>query len=97
MQHTRYICHEAWQSDTSTTTSIDDATQSELVKELRNGKVAENNDVHAAIFHLGKDDRVRHLCGPRINSLINRPTINSVVHALHSRNVIDKLMHGCIV
>ena len=44
--------------DTSTTTSIDDATQSEIVKELRHGKVAENNDVHAAIFHRGKDDRV---------------------------------------
>ena len=55
------------EDDTSTTKSIDDATQSEIVKELRHGKVAENNDVHAAIFHRGKDDRVHQLCGPRIN------------------------------
>ena len=53
--------------------------------------------MHAAIFHRGKDDRVRQLCGPRINSVINRPKINCVVHALHSRDMINKLMHGCIV
>lgn len=48
------------------------------------------------MFHRGKDDHVRQLCGPRINSVINRPKVNYMVHALDSRDVIDTLMHGRI-
>ena len=46
----RTILFQGKKDDTSTTTSIDDATQSEIVKELRHGKVAENNDVHQPYF-----------------------------------------------
>ena len=54
----RMVLFQGMEDDTSTTTSIDDATQSELVIELRHEKLAKNNDLHAAIFHRGKDDRV---------------------------------------
>lgn len=75
-------------------TSIDDPTQAELVKELSHGKVAEINDVQKTIFHRGNDGRVRHLCGPRINSIIARPKINYMMHSLDSKDVIDSLEHG---
>ena len=52
--------------------------------------------MHVVRLHRGNDGHVRQLCGSRINSVISRPKINEVLHALDSRRR-DVHGHVCIV
>ena len=52
--------------------SIVDVKDVEPVKKSSHGKVVENNIVHAAEFHRGKDGVLRQLCGPRIALVFER-------------------------
>ena len=53
--------------------SIVDVKDAEPVKKSSHGKVVENNIVHAAEFHRGKDGVLRQICGSWISST-RKPT-----------------------
>ena len=72
-------------SDTGMAPSIVNAIEAKPVKERSHERITKNNVMHAVRLHRGNDGHVRQLCGPRINSVISRPKINEVLHALDSR------------